>query len=196
MRKFLFIFTVLLLLAGMGISQSIQADTVISKKENPQPVSKHSPSKAAIRSALLPGLGQAYNKKYWKIPIVYGALAVPVYTYVYNKNWYDKTREAYEIKFYNDTSRYDEIDDQLKPLSEESLRAYRNEFRQSMDISILAFIIVWGLNVVDAAVDAHLKDFDISDNLSMKISPGHSEMAGTNGVSLILKIGPHGRTTK
>jgi Family of unknown function (DUF5683) len=196
MRKFLFIFTVLLLLAGMGISQSIQADTVISKKENSKPASKHSPSKAAIRSAILPGLGQAYNKKYWKIPIVYGALAVPVYTYVYNKNWYDKTREAYEIKFYNDTSRYDEIDDQLKPLSEESLRAYRNEFRQSMDISILAFIIVWGLNVVDAAVDAHLKDFDISDNLSLKISPGHSEMAGTNGVSLILKIGPQGRTTK
>ena len=70
-----------------------------------------------------------------------------------------------------------------------ALRSYRDEFRRNIDYSILAIMVLWGLNVVDATVDAHLKPFDVSPDLSLQIKPGHSEFAGTNGLSLILKIG-------
>lgn len=158
--------------------------------------------KAAIRSAFIPGWGQAYNKKYWKMPIVYGALAIPVATFIYNKNWYEKTRYAYQVKYYNDTSIVtslptDGIDPEVLPLSTESTRLYRDEFRKNMDFSVLAFLLIWGLNVVDAAVDGHLKSFNVSEDLSLKIKPGYSPMGNTNGLSLILNIGnssPH-RTT-
>ena len=162
------------------------SDTTKTKKK------KGEAGKAALRSAIIPGWGQAYNKKYWKMPIVYGALAVPVFTFRYNKEWYDKTREAYQIRYYNDTSKVadlptDGIDPRLQPLSTESLRLYRNEFRQGMDFSILAFIAVWGLQIVDAAVDGHLKSFNINDDLSMKvrpyISPGRS-----SGVNMVFTL--------
>jgi hypothetical protein len=151
-------------------------------------------SKAALRSAIIPGWGQAYNKKYWKIPIVYGALAIPVATFIYNKNWYEKTRYAYQVKYYNDTSFVsdlptDGIDPQILPLSTQSTRIYRDEFRKNMDFSVLAFLLLWGLNVADAAVDGHLKSFNVNDDLSLKIKPGYSPMGNTNGLSLILQIG-------
>lgn len=156
------------------------------------------PSKAAIRSAILPGLGQAYNKKYWKIPIVYGALAVPTATFIYNKNWYDKTREAYSIKYYNDTNKVtpdlptDGMDPQLVPLSTESTRLYRNEFRKNMDLSILAFLIIWGLQVADAAVDAHLKSFNVSEDLSLRIKPSFYGNGQPIGLGLKVQIGRNG----
>lgn len=154
----------------------------------------HSPKKAAIRSALLPGLGQIYNKKYWKLPIVYGALGTCAGVFIYNFSNYRSTRFAYRVKynmrvFGTDSSLYDQIKDDLKPLSEESLRFYRNQFRRDIDYSALVFVLLWGLNVVDAAVDAHLKSFDVSPDLSLQFRPGYSELARTNGMSIILKIG-------
>jgi hypothetical protein len=152
------------------------------------------PGKAALRSAILPGLGQAYNKKYWKIPLVYGALAVPTATFIYNKNWYDKTREAYTIKYYNDTNKVtpdlptDDMDPQLVPLSTESTRLYRNEFRKNMDLSILAFLLIWGLQVADAAVDAHLKSFNVSDDLSLQVRPGITTTGQSIGLGLNLRL--------
>ncbi len=155
------------------------ADTVKKKQRS-------NAGKAALRSAVIPGWGQAYNKKYWKIPIVYGALAVPVVTFTYNLKWYNKTRYAYTVKYTRDTANYDNIDPELQPLSDESLRIYRDDFRRNMDYSIIAFLIIWGVNVADAAVDAHLKDFNVSEDLSLKIHPGHSQMSNTTGISIIL----------
>jgi hypothetical protein len=68
------------------------------------------------------------------------------------------------------------------------LRYNRDEFRRNVDYSIVAFVILWGLNVVDASVDAHLKTFDVSPDLSLRVVPGYSTMAGTNGVSLVLSL--------
>ena len=87
-----------------------------------------------------------------------------------------------------DSALYSGIKDNLKPLSEESLRFYRNQFRRDIDYSALVFILLWGLNVVDAAVDAHLMSFDVSPDLSLRLKPGYSPMAGTNGISLVLSI--------
>ena len=178
---------------------AIDSTPLTSKKKNIgsryDSLSKaHSPRKAAIRSALLPGLGQIYNKKYWKLPIVYGALGTCAGIFIYNMGNYKDTKFAYRVKynmrvFGTDSASFASIKDNLKPLSEESLKFYRNQFRRDIDYSALVFILLWGLNVVDATVDAHLKSFDVSPDLSLRIKPGYSDLARTNGLSLILKIG-------
>jgi hypothetical protein len=136
-------------------------------------------SKASLRSAILPGLGQIYNKKYWKVPIVYGILAIPVSTFSYNSTWYKKTRFAYSARSDKDSTNDKLIAPELQPLATASLKLYRNEFRKGMDFSILGLLVLWGLNVADAAVDGHLKTFDISDDLSMRLKPNLS--TGRNG---------------
>ncbi|MBM3412418.1 MAG: hypothetical protein FJY19_03440 [Bacteroidetes bacterium] len=154
----------------------------------------HSPRKAAIRSALLPGLGQIYNKKYWKLPLVYGALGASGAVFVYNMANYRDTRFAYRVKYNMRVNRTDSllfntIKSNLQPLPEESLRYYRDQFRRDIDYSVLFFLLLWGLNVVDASVDAHLKTFDVGPDLSFQLKAGYSEIAGTNGVSLRLQLG-------
>jgi len=166
--------------------------TATTKKDTA--TKKHSPRIAAIRSAILPGLGQIYNKKYWKLPIVYGALGTCGGIFFYNLGYYKDTRFAYLVKYnmrvnHTDSALFVKIKTNLKPLSEESLRFYRNQYRRDVDYSALFFIILWGLNVVDATVDAHLKSFDVSPDLSLQVKPGRSQMAGTNGISLVLNIG-------
>jgi hypothetical protein len=180
----------------------VNTDTAQVKKESKKKksaadstsVNMYSPRKAAIRSAILPGWGQAYNKKYWKIPIVWGALITTGVIFTNNLSTYKDLKQAY-IGKYNarvppyDSTEYWKIPDYLLPLSEETIRYNRDEYRRYVDYSALFFIIFWGLNVVDAAVDAHLKSFDVSPTLSLQIKPGYSEMARTNGVSLVLHIG-------
>ncbi|MFZ9695743.1 MAG: DUF5683 domain-containing protein, partial [Chitinophagaceae bacterium] len=150
--------------------------------------------KAAFRSAILPGLGQIYNKKYWKLPVVYGGLGVCGSVFFYNLTNYKDTRFAYRVKYNMRVNRTDSalfalIKPNLKPLPEENLRYYRNQFRRDVDYTVLFFMLLWGLNVVDAAVDAHLKSFDVSPDLSLRIKPGYSDIARTNGISLQLQIG-------
>jgi hypothetical protein len=149
---------------------------------------KHDPHKATIRSAIIPGWGQAYNHEYWKIPIVYGALAIPASLFVYNNKWYQKTKDAYEILVNNDTARFDEIDPKLEGLSPETLQYYRNNFRKNRDYSVLFFLLVWGLNVADATVFAHLKDFNVSDNLSMRIQPDYNIGTKTPSLSVAFNL--------
>ncbi len=154
----------------------------------------HSPRTAAIRSAILPGWGQIYNKKYWKLPIVYGALGTCAGVFAYNLNNYQNTRFAYRVKYNmrvnrTDSALFSQIDPLLKPIDEESLRYYRDQFRRDIDYSVLFFLILWGLNVVDATVDAHLKSFDVGPDLSLQFKPGRSALAGTSGFSVVLKIG-------
>lgn len=151
---------------------------------------KHSPRTAAIRSAILPGLGQIYNKKYWKLPIVYGALGVSGAVFNYNLQWYKRTRFAYKVLYGNDTANFGKIHPDLQVFVDRndaaSLQNYRDEFRRNIDYSALFFILLWGLNVVDATVDAHLKSFDVSPDLSFQFKFGPSQMAGTTGVSFVV----------
>lgn len=156
---------------------------------------KFIPRQATIRSAILPGWGQVYNKKYWKLPLVYAAVGIPAYAFIYNRGWYTKTRDAAKMIAIADTlnwrSRVDERLHVFFPGQESlgSLLNYRNEYRRDMDYSILFVLLAWGLNVVDATVDAHLKGFDISDDLSLKIKPTILSGTSTAGISLVLAIG-------
>ena len=159
-------------------------------------VKKHSPKIAATRSAIFAGLGQIYNKKYWKLPIVYGALGVTSYIFIDNLKTYKEYRFAYSARYkaaqplpQRDSTDYFKLANIYKIIQPESIRAARNKFRQYVDYSVIFFIIFWGLNVVDATVDAHLQSFDVSPNLNLSIKPGHSQLAGTNGISLVLNIG-------
>ena len=150
---------------------------------------RHSPKKAAIRSALVPGWGQFYNKKYWKIPIVYGALGVSAGVFVFNLQNYKDLRFAYKARYnatLGDSSNLPFIKPELVPLDINALRSYRDYYRRNIDYSALVFILLWGLNVVDATVDAHLKAFDVSPDLSFRFRFGQSQMAGTTGLSLVL----------
>ena len=149
---------------------------------------KFDPKKAAMRSAIIPGWGQAYNKKYWKIPIVYGALGTTAGVFFYNIGTYKKLRQAYIYK--SDTIALNDklIDPRFQGLSAESIRSYRNAVRQDVDYSVLIFLVFWGLNVVDATVDAHLKAFDVSPDIGMRIKPGFNYMSNNAGVSLVFFI--------
>jgi len=173
-----------------SLPKGIDAITVDTLKK-----AKHSPRKAAIRSAIIPGWGQAYNRKYWKIPIVYAAIGVPVGTFIYNRNWYAKTRDAAKMIGSGDTANYQSrVDPQLwvfftRDNTLGSLLNYRNEFRRNMDYSILITLAMWGLNVIDATVDAHLKEFDVSEDLSMKIRPTLNHFNMTPGLSVVMTIG-------
>ena len=154
-------------------------------------VAKHNPRIATRRSALIPGWGQAYNKEYWKIPFVYGILAIPTVLYFYNDSYYKKTKFAYEARFkeaHKDSSDVPFIDAQLKNLSITSLQSYRNSFRRDRDYSILWFLLAWGLQVADATVFAHLKQFDVSSDLSMEINPVFNPQTRTPGLGISLNV--------
>jgi len=171
-------------------------DTSGSKKSKVDTTKQkfYDPKIAARRSAIIPGWGQAYNKKYWKIPIVYTGLGISGYIFVNNIKIYKEYKFAYSARVKAgppdyDSTDYHQLDDIYKVLSPNSIRSARDEFRRYVDYSALVFLLLWGLNVVDAAVDAHLKSFDISPDLSLQVRPGYSDMARTNGISLVLTIG-------
>ncbi len=212
-----YLLIILLLIAGTASSSaqdtippsskdSLKTDSVIASsvattidsagKKLLQDTASHkwSPArKAAILSAILPGAGQAYNRKYWKMPIVYAALAIPVYTFTDNLKWFQRTRYAYNVLARKDTANFQNVYPQLQPFVEagdlSGLQNYRSEFRKNVDYSVLAFLLLWGLNVVDAAVDGHLKNFNVTDDLSLQFKPGFSPMANTAGISLVINIG-------
>jgi len=157
---------------------------------------KHSPRRAAIQSAILPGWGQAYNRKYWKIPIVYAALGVTGAIFNSNRIQYNKAKFAYFALINKDTAKYAQVDPLLQGFiasgDSYSLQLNRNSLRKDIDYSVLFFLVLWTLNVVDATVDEHLKDFDISNDLSMKIKPIFYNLPGTPlGLSVVFNIGKH-----
>jgi hypothetical protein len=169
---------------------------------------KHDPRKATLYSTFLPGLGQVYNKKYWKLPLVGAALGIPAYSYFYNKSEYKKTQFAIAvIAIYFDTAVYgiptvpasllNQVDPRMRPFvvagQDNALRTYRNYVRKNQDYSVLFFLLFWGLQIVDATVDAHLKEFDVSDNLSMRLQPSDGS-AGPRGLSLAFDL--HSRQYK
>lgn len=126
-----------------------------------------SPSRAAFYSAVVPGLGQAYNKKYWKIPIIYAGMATGVYFYIQNQKDYTRFRDAYKRRLagYTDDEFYGTGENPV--ISDERLENAQQSAQKNKDYSILTVIGFYALNIIDANVDAHLKQFDISDDLSL-----------------------------
>ncbi len=131
-------------------------DTIKKNEINPL-----TPAKAAFYSAVLPGLGQAYNKKYWKIPLVYGAIGTSLYFYINNNKKYHSYRDAYKRRLagFND--------DQYSYLDDSRLIAAQKFYQRNRDLSLLVSVAFYILNIVDANVDAHLIQFNVSEKLSL-----------------------------
>ncbi len=172
------------------ITKAIKQDTAARKNILALDTSakKHNPKVATFRSAILPGWGQAYNKKYWKIPIIYGALGITAGVFIYNLKTYKVLKQAVILRSDTIPSNDVQVDPRFINFSTESIRTNRNAFRQNVDYSVLFFLVFWGLNVVDATVDAHLKAFDVNDNISFTIKPGYNPYANTGGISLVFSF--------
>lgn len=188
-------------------STGLRIDSVTKKSAAIDTVQNiHSPHKASLRSAILPGWGQIYNRSYWKLPIIYGALGTTAYIFQYNLKTYKELKFAYAARYKaalpdpasadpSYTGPYQDSTDffKLKSIYQKApyinaIRQSRDEFRRNVDYSVLVFLIFWGLNVIDASVDAHLKSFDVSSDLGLRFKAGYSDLARTNGVSIILHI--------
>ena len=126
---------------------------------------KHSPHKASIYSAILPGAGQVYNKKYWKVPIVYTALGSAVYFTFNNQQKYNQYRDAFLLRQDGSKDEYDGI------YSDSQLITIMEYYERNKELSIIMVAAVYILNIVDASVDAHLFDFDVSEDLSLHTTP-------------------------
>jgi TM2 domain-containing membrane protein YozV len=153
-------------------------------------VKRHSPGKAALFSAVVPGLGQIYNHKYWKIPIVYVGYGVMTYFIITNTNNYITYQCAYIEKVNGNTQgNYANL---VNRYTEDQLLSAREYYRRNLEISILITAVWYSLTILDAAVDAHLKTFDISKDLSMRIAPAAIPLPDTPrpgaGLRLTLKF--------
>jgi hypothetical protein len=125
-----------------------------------------SPSKAAFYSAVFPGGGQAYNKKYWKVPLAWAAVGIPTYFYLNNNSEYKRYREAYKLR---KTGLVDEftLEDGTELISLTGLERAQKTLRGNRDLSLLVVIIGYVLQIVEASVNAHLLQFDASDNITV-----------------------------
>lgn len=157
------------------------------------------PAKAALFSAVIPGAGQVYNKAYWKVPIIYATGAVLGYFLIDNNNKYQDFRQALLLRNRDSSDVY--VDHPqlgvynpptvLTQRGTEGLKFYRDYYRRNRDLTIMLSVLAWGLNVAEAYVHAHLKDFDISEDLSLRVQPGLVPVRGntysmTPGVTLVL----------
>lgn len=153
----------------------IQDSMVIERRE----INPLAPSKAAFYSAILPGLGQIYNKRYWKVPIVYAVIGTSVYAYLYNDDLYDRFRTAFKRRQagFTDDEFWDRRnpDDGIIPvepdLSTAALEDGQERYQRDRDLSLLVTIAMYALNIIDANVDAHLKQFNVHDDLSFDMRP-------------------------
>jgi hypothetical protein len=189
----IFIFISLYFFSVESTAQSINSITNSEKinstdSSNKKKIKKFNPRTATLRSAMIPGWGQIYNKKYWKLPLVYGGIGITAGVFQYNVKNYNLLRQAFSYRTDTISANDALIDPRFKNLSTNAIQSYRTSFRQNVDYTVLFFIAFWGLNVLDATVDANLKAFDVSDNLSLQIKQGYSPMANTTGLSLVLDI--------
>ena len=125
---------------------------------------KHSPHKASLYSAILPGLGQAYNKKYWKVPIIYAGLGSFGYFIFKNRKEMKLRQHELNIRYDNDTNTRPQY--QYRNITNDQLKAERNLFRTNRDYSIVGFALFYVINIIDATVDAHFYKFNIDKPLA------------------------------
>nr|WP_228519074.1 DUF5683 domain-containing protein [Flavobacterium sp. LC2016-12] len=152
------------LIGTVSLFAQAKKDTVLVVKDTTKypEIDPLTPAKAAFYSAILPGLGQAYNKKYWKIPLVYGAIGTSLYFYIDNNKKYHDYRDAYKrrLEGYND--------DDYQFLDDDRLIAGQKFYQRNRDLSALFVVGFYVLNIIDANVDAALIQFNVNERLSVR----------------------------
>jgi hypothetical protein len=154
----------LFVLGNSAVFSQKKTDEVLIAKDTlkSNDIDPLTPAKAAFYSAILPGLGQAYNKKYWKIPIVYIAIGVPMYYYLDSNQKYNQYRDAYKRRLEGFT------DDEFNYLDETRLISAQKFYQRNRDLSALFVVGFYVLNIIDANVDAALIQFNVNENLSVR----------------------------
>jgi hypothetical protein len=165
-----------------SLKNSISTDTL--KKKTPY---KIIPRTATIRSLILPSWGQYYNRQYWKMPVVYGGFAAIGVVIAFNDVRYQKYLNTYERDFFikdadgvytrnsnKEATVYEESLGVNRTYSFEQIKVRKDFFRRNRDYAYIGLIVMWAFNIVDANVSAHLKTFDVSDDISIKIQPSFS----------------------
>lgn len=169
--------------------QTTKPDSLITTPDTPAPdtlvidtlamqkkltfLPKHSPAKATLMSAVLPGLGQFYNKKYWKIPVVYAAIGASAFFYIKFQNEFEKYRQAYVDFMDGDesTRSYEKFEIPPGVTTERYLTVYRDNNRRYRDWWMIGLALSYSLNIIDAVVDAHFFDFNVDEDLTLSIQP-------------------------
>jgi hypothetical protein len=165
----------LVVLFTLSFSLPAQVDTIAitpsdKQTDNVKPPGKHSPT-AAVLLSIIPGGGQIYNKKWWKVPIIYAGLSASSYCIYHYGKLTKRFQLEYRYRVSTDTTLHKLCDMSLADKSNEVILSTKNAYQRSFEIAIAATVIIYVLNLVDALVDAHLFNFDISDNLSLRIAP-------------------------
>jgi len=186
--RVLVMFMILIMASSGLIAQTADTSNIKAQTTDTSLVKKHNPNKAMIMSAILPGLGQAYNKKYWKIPIIYAGAATVTYFAISNNSNYKKYLEAYKLRTDGDPTT---IDAYAGIYDETVLIDIKNYYRRNLELTFIAGFAIYALNIIDATVDAYLFDFDINDNLTMKVHPFYlaSFNQSVAGLSLTFNFG-------
>jgi hypothetical protein len=137
------------------------------QKDSVSVIARHRANRAALFSAVVPGLGQAYNKKYWKVPLIYAGFGTLYYFVSTNNTEYQKFRKALIYRNDSDSGTVDEFTN----FTDVDLTTRRDYYRRNRDLSYIIAGVLYTLNIIDAYVDSQLMDFDISDDLSMHSTP-------------------------
>ena len=169
-------------------AQSPKRDAILSDTLKIELIKPHNPNKAALFSAIVPGLGQAYNKKYWKMPIIYTAIGTSLYFGVSNSRNFNKYKTAYINRLDDDPETIDQFEGLL---SDAGLESDIDFYQRNRDLAFIVTGLFYIFNIVDAAVDAHLFYFPKNDNLSFNLEPSlqltHNNQI-SKGLKLVIKL--------
>ncbi|WP_432223119.1 DUF5683 domain-containing protein (plasmid) [Flavobacterium sp. TMP13] len=180
MKKAIIIFE---LLFFVGSLHAFSQSNITSLKDtlNSIEIDPLRPAKAAFYSAILPGLGQAYNKKYWKIPLVYGAIGTSTYFYIDSQKKYNVYRDEYKRRLEGKINE----DLYFRNLSESQLIAAQKQFKRNSDLSVLFIAGFYILNIIDANIEAALSQFNVNSKLAFKPIIGNSSNISTQNLSIV-----------
>lgn len=166
-----------MLYAGLALAQD-PADTIVVDAKTKRLIfandsiaslyDANRPSKAAFYSAVIPGLGQAYNGKYWKIPLVYGAIGGSVFAYIANDKEYDRLREAFQIRLSGGTDDEFSRPDGTPIITNAGLERAQRVSQRNKELSLLITAAFYAIQIIDANVDGHLSQFNVDRDLSFK----------------------------
>ncbi len=175
------------------IAFSLQTKAQLTSSDTSVLINPHSANKAANMSALLPGLGQVYNRQYLKVPVLYAGAAGLVYGIVWNNRNYQKYLSAYKLDSDTSSSTASEFNGVYSVANLITLKDY---YRRNRDLSAIVLVLLYAANIVDAYVYAQFYNFDVSDNLSMNIKPfvipptyqGTRYLPTTTGLTLTFRL--------
>jgi hypothetical protein len=164
-------FYILLFSGILGLSQNTAGpgpnfDTLLVAQDSVEAYDANRPSKAAFYSAVIPGLGQAYNKQYWKVPLALAAVGLPIYAYTINDKEYNRLRDAFRIRLAGGTDDEFSNEDGTPIISTEGLERAQRTSQRNKELSILITAALYVLQIIDANVDGHLSQFSVDRNLS------------------------------